>query len=71
MFFSSILGNFLPDTTYPVQDASPGCKVQDVMKPIVLMSVVVKDEMVWAVRILNSTFDVNSFPMVNNIPLSI
>ena len=46
------------------------CKmqVQDVMKPIVLMSVVVKDEMVWAVRILNSTIDVNNFPMVNNIP---
>ena len=46
------------------------CKmqVQDVMKPILLMSVVVKEEMVWAVRILNSTFDVNSFPMVNNIP---
>ena len=24
--------------------------------------------MVWAVRILNSTFDINNFPMVNNIP---
>ena len=58
---SWVIASLIPLTLCKMQ-------VQDVMKPIVLMSVVVKDEMVWAVRILNSTFDINNFPMVNNIP---
>ena len=53
---SWVIASLIPLTLCKMQ-------VQDVMKPIVLMSVVVKDEMVWAVRILNSTFDVNNFPI--------
>eukprot|EP00731_Ephydatia_muelleri_P035362 Em0117g3a len=38
------------------------------MKPTVLMSVEVKDEMRWAVTILNSTFSVDNFSVTNSLP---
>eukprot|EP00731_Ephydatia_muelleri_P014320 Em0008g40a len=46
------------------------CKiqVQDGIKPTVLMSVLVKDEMLWAVTILNTTFTVDNFPLTNSLP---
>lgn len=46
------------------------CKMQVLagMKPTVLMSVEVKDEMRWAVTILNSTFSVDNFPVTNSLP---
>ena len=46
------------------------CKmqVQAGMKPTVLMSVEVKDDMLWAVTILNSTFSVDNFPVTNSLP---
>ena len=46
------------------------CKMQVLagMKPTVLMSVEVKDEMRWSVTILNSTFSVDNFPVTNSLP---
>ena len=63
IYSPSIMGNGFTVTSCVVQDASSGR-----MKPTVLMSVELKDEMRWAVTILNSTFSVDNFSVTNSLP---
>ena len=52
--------------TYFVEDASQGWK-----EPILLMSVFVKYKVPWAVTILNAKFNLDKFPVINNIPYNL